>query len=73
MGLLSYQSISIYGCTKKLFGKGPTLSKKYLADDWVNHLPITVYCGLTSTNQIKSKSSNSTTPSAVSSTLTEVV
>ena len=52
---------------------GPDTFKKYLAGDWVNHLPIIVYCELTSTTQIKSRSSNSTTPSAFSSTLTEVM
>ncbi len=35
----------------KTFGKGQTL-KKYLAGDWINHLSVTVYCGLTSTKQI---------------------
>ncbi len=27
--------------------------KKYLAGNWINHLSATIYCGLTSTNQIK--------------------
>ena len=33
--------------TWKLCRKGPELSKHYLADDWLNHLSVIVYHGLT--------------------------